>query len=77
MTGEWKGFFIYIMSAFGKGGIPEDAMVALTSQEKKVLGFLILMAGLGLAVLGLKRLASPKTAMGGPAFSATPLSKVP
>lgn len=41
--------------------------LALTSQEKKVLGFLLLMVGLGLVMLGVKRATAPKIAAGAPA----------
>ncbi|HJT23579.1 MAG TPA: hypothetical protein VJ873_03330 [bacterium] len=38
--------------------------IALTSQEKKVLGFLAVMVALGLVMLGIKRLAGPESKPG-------------
>lgn len=42
-------------------------MVSLTSQEKKVLGFIVIMVGLGLVMLAAKRLAKPAAQTGIPA----------
>jgi hypothetical protein len=53
--------------------------IALTSQEKKVLGFIVLMVALGLVMLGLKRLSAskPKTAETTASTAPTALNKAP
>jgi len=61
MTRE-KANCIDIMSAFGA---TEDfrrnfMTLSLTSQEKKVLGFILLMVALGLVMLGVRKCLPPK-----------------
>ena len=45
--------------------------LALTNQEKKVLGFILLMVGLGLVMLAVQRVGPSKPSQGNPGMPAT------
>lgn len=50
----------------------DSLALSLTSQEKKVIGFIVVMAVLGLLMLGVKRFASPEPKADSRAVSAVP-----